>query len=193
MSDVFDKEAIVDFVKSDENNLQLSLAVLSVGNEIKEYIIQDFLQSLQVELNKNINADWVCTIDSNPIKQTHTLLQLKHKHWKNSSIALAPDKGVVSDLWYGVLSEDGCGTSEEGLKLHQFITSTLTKVPSIPANSWWPFSSRVNEKYRHWDALETLLYLKKDNVHALNYFSESLSELVAVVDSYLHQSLLANQ
>lgn len=43
MSKFFDKEAIKAFIINDQENLQLSLGVLSVESEIRKHIIDNFL------------------------------------------------------------------------------------------------------------------------------------------------------
>lgn len=209
MSKTFDKEAIKAFIVSDQENLQISLGVLSVESEIREHIIDNFLSRLEKRLLKEINKndlgdDWSVSKadDYNPIYTK--LFQLTKKSWENKySIVIQSEQSNANRLCYGIPRGTDGAISSEGGDIDRFLTKAISagkyRLETVRPNISWHYCPWVEPELANWGSPETLSLLAfktedetNDRNKALEYFCDKFISLAKITNVELDKILQSN-
>lgn len=193
MAKVFDQQAIMDFIKSNNKNLKQSLGIILVEEEIRKYIIQNFLKKLNNKLiyglkDSSFGNDWEISFEENDYKKSFCdLLVMKKKSWNDEySIRIQPQSSNTNNLCYGVASKHNTGLLDQGKEINRMITDEINSsrfsLEKSVSSKAWPYCPYVKDGFRNWGSPDTLYFLveKEGSNDALSYFYNRIMSLAEI-------------
>jgi hypothetical protein len=185
-----DQEAIVRFVFSKDENVELALAVMAAGRRIAEKIIKEFLTKLEEKLRqgaKELGESWKVVNDliSDPFTRDYLVMGVAKEDWRGLyRIGLWPEKRDARDFVVGVQGDwDRLPKLFDGGRVKKALEGLL---PAGITDDWNPFYMRAQQAYRDWGEPETLSCLHSDRGDlAVTYFADTIRTMARATEGII--------
>lgn len=184
-----DQEAIVRFVFSKEENVELALGVMAAGDAIREKIIKEFLTRLEDELRRKVaelGESWKVVNDliKDPFKRWEEVYITKQQWGGLYAVFLEPEKPGPSDFVLGVWGDRK--KPPKGLDEGPVREALQQRFGRGMTNEGAPFYMRANERYRDWADGATLCGLHGDRAkQAIEYFANTMVAMAGATQTLI--------
>lgn len=177
-----ENQLLVDFALENEEHLEIAIKTHNVFDSIREMVIERFLSSFEICLQKELGNNWEISVDmKGKVFEQWAGIDISKRGWKKYHIRLQQEKSGARDFLLGVVKEN-------------------EKLPSLPdlkkkldeeykpgkAYPWWAWCSLLEEPYTSWNNMDSLiaLYRKTD---ALEYLKRHFLKIVKISEPLLDE------
>ncbi len=161
-----DKNTILDFICSSDENLELALGVLAVRNDLMMWIIREFLKKLEIKLNglvHDLGSSWTVVNRSKDELNGNVKIWLTKKEWNNFfRIGLGAERSGPKEFIVGVVRlDDKLVVNEDAVQMSMALNEKLGPGKTGP---WWPYHLPLKDdaglkEYSDWSNPRNLMQL----------------------------------
>lgn len=181
------RDLISEHVLLNEENLRMTVQIVTAFNDIREKLITEFLSNVKKELLSKLDSDWVVQdkLSDNVFEKCE--FSITKKTWKRLYfIGFAPDKKGAKDVYIGVYRQG----DKLNKPLKQGMLTNLLNENYKKGNctNWWDWWQYVDSSFRNWDEEESLvkMYYRTEFV---SYFVGQIINIKDIVEAVIDKEI----
>lgn len=183
-----ESKVIIDYAFKDVENLKIALKVGYAFTEIKEGIINDFLDALESALKPDLDNDkWEIK------KNIHKAgFYITKRQWQGKyAIAFQSERSGLREFTIGVVKDHPKTVRIDAEKLKNLLDKEFNR-PAKQSN-WWEWRQWIDDPYQNWDNEQTLIEMKFQKNKVVSYFREYILRIKNIAEPVIDEAVSINK